>query len=132
MYLFVYGTLKKAYKDLNAVTIAFHSNTEWICDAAIQGNIFLIDWYPALQLKGTHLVHGEVYKINSPSLLQTIDEYENAFSEEEYKKLKRIHKNPYEYVRKEICIDGMQCWVYEYVCEVDSSTHIKSGVFEMK
>jgi gamma-glutamylcyclotransferase (GGCT)/AIG2-like uncharacterized protein YtfP len=132
MYLFVYGTLKKVYKDLNADTFAFHSNTEWICDAAVQGNIYLMDWYPALQLTGTHLVQGEVYKINSPTFLQTIDAYEDALSEEEYAKLKPLTTNPCEYIRKQITIEGMKCWIYEYLGEVDASTHIKNGVFEMK
>jgi gamma-glutamylcyclotransferase (GGCT)/AIG2-like uncharacterized protein YtfP len=75
--------------------------------------------------------HGEVYKINSPNLLQTLDKYEDALSEEEYEKLKPLTKNPCEYIRKQITIEGMECWIYEYLGEVDTSTHIKSGVFEM-
>ena len=81
MYIFVYGTLKKAYKELNPFTQAFHENTEWICDTAIKGNIYLMDWYPALQLIGSNVVHGEIYKINSPALLEKIDAYEDACTE---------------------------------------------------
>jgi gamma-glutamylcyclotransferase (GGCT)/AIG2-like uncharacterized protein YtfP len=131
MYIFVYGTLKKAYKELNSFTIAFHTHTKWICDTAIKGNIYLTDWYPALKLTGTNLVYGEVYEINSTGLLQKLDEYEHALSEEELKKLKLFRKNPCEYIRKQITIEGMECWIYEYLGEVDTSTHIKSGVFEM-
>jgi len=131
MYVFVYGTLKKTYKDLNSFTKAFHTHTEWICDTVIKGDIYLIDWYPALKLTDTHFVHGEVYKINSLSLLQTIDEYEDALSEEAFEKLKPFTKTPCEYIRKAILINDMQCWVYEYLGEVDESTHIKTGMFEM-
>lgn len=132
MYIFVYGTLKKAYKELNPFTQAFHEHTEWICDTAVEGNIYLMDWYPALQLIGNNVVHGEIYKINTPTLLEKIDAYEDALTEAEFEKLKPFNKIPCEYVRKTIHIAEMPCWVYEYVEVIDASKHIKTGVFEMK
>lgn len=132
MFIFVYGTLKSAYKELNAFTKAFHLDATWLCDATIQGNIYLMDWYPALHLIGSNLVYGEIYKIHTPSLLATIDIYEEACDEEDYKKLDSFHKTSFEYIRKRITINEMECWVYEYLGEVDTSKRIESGVFEME
>ena len=131
MFIFVYGTLKSAYKELNAFTKAFHQDATWLCDATIQGNSYLMDWYPALKLGGTDLVHGEIYKINTSSLLATIDIYEEACGEDDYKKLDPFNKASFEYIRKRITIDGMDCWVYEYLGAVNEDIRIKSGVFEV-
>ena len=95
--------------------------------------MYLKDWYPALRLGGSNLVFGEIYSINSPVLLETIDQYEDAITQEEYAiKLKHLIPITSDYVRKHICIDDVDCWIYEYLGEVSPSMHIKSGVFEMR
>lgn len=133
MYIFVYGTLKREYKDLNTFTAVFHANTEWLCHAVVKGDMYLKDWYPALRLGGENLVFGEIYRINSPVLLETIDQYEDAITQDEYAiKLKHLVPITSDYVRKHIKIDDMECWIYEYLGEVNERTRIKSGVFEMK
>ncbi len=133
MYIFVYGTLKKAYKDLNVFTALFHAGTEWLEYAVVQGDLFLKDWYPALKLGGENLVHGEIYRINSPVLLETIDQYEDALTEElYYTKLKYRDPIICDYVRKRVHINGMECWIYEYLGEVNKKMHIENGVFKMR
>jgi|GEM_PF-914942 len=133
MYIFVYGTLKKAYKDLNVFTAVFHASTEWLAYGVVKGDLFLKDWYPALQLGGENIVHGEIYRINSPVLLETIDQYEDALTEEMYyTKLKYRDPIICDYVRKRVRINDMECWVYEYLGEVSESMRIKNGVFEMR
>ncbi len=132
MYIFVYGTLKKAYKDLNTFTSVFHSNTEWLCHAVVKGDMYLKDWYPALKLGGSNLVFGEIYRINSPILLETIDQYEDALTQDEYA-IRLRHCDPIacDYLRKHIRIDDMECWIYVYLGEVSEDMRIKSGVFEV-
>lgn len=133
MYIFVYGTLKRAYKDLNTFTTLFHASTEWLSHAVVRGDLYLVDWYPALQLGGDNLVFGEIYRINSPALLETIDQYEDAIAQDEYA-IKLKHRDPItsDYVRKRIHIDDMECWIYEYLGEVSEDMRLENGVFEMK
>lgn len=133
MHIFVYGTLKKAYKDLNTFTAVFHSNTEWLCYAVVKGDMYLKDWYPALHMGGDNLVFGEIYRINSPALLETIDQYEDAITQDEYAiKLKNRIPITCDYVRKHIQIDDMECWIYEYLGKVNERMRIENGVFEMR
>lgn len=133
MYIFVYGTLKRAYKDLNVFTAVFHSGTEWLSHAVVRGDMYLKDWYPALKLGGENLVFGEIYRINSPMLLESIDHYEDAIIEEEYH-LQLKYRNPItsDYIRKRVHIDDMECWIYEYLGEVNEEMRIENGVFEMR
>ena len=60
-FIFVYGTLRKAYRHLNVYTNLFHEGAEWVADAQVSGTLYLMDWYPALKMNGNELVYGELY-----------------------------------------------------------------------
>ena len=131
MYIFVYGTLKKAYKQLNAYTKAFHEGTKWIENTSIPGKLYRLDWYPALKLEGSDPVYGEMYQITSPTLLAKLDKYEHAITEQKYSQ--QVQQGSLsidaDYIRKEISINNISCWVYVYLKEVDETKRISSGTF---
>lgn len=130
-YIFVYGTLKKASRQLNEFTLTFHEGAEWMEDASLKGSLYAIDWYPAFKTTGDTMVQGEIYRILSPTLLAELDAYEDAISEETYLLLNNKHELIHaEYVRRKRMINNIECWFYEYVKEVKEASSIKNGSFE--
>jgi gamma-glutamylcyclotransferase (GGCT)/AIG2-like uncharacterized protein YtfP len=130
MNIFVYGTLKKEYKNLNDFTKVFHEGTQWIGNASVPGILYKVDWYPAYKPEGKDLVYGEIYQIISSDLLRQLDQYEDAITEEAY--LQQTSKGFFveaDYIRKEIVVNDITCWIYIYVQEMDKELRIDSGNF---
>jgi gamma-glutamylcyclotransferase (GGCT)/AIG2-like uncharacterized protein YtfP len=106
IYVFVYGTLMKKFKDLNNATRDFHQKNSYIKSAYIKGFLYQIDWYPGLELDNNGLkIYGEIYQIDSIETLHLLDNYEDA----------TIYPNidkEYEYYRTQIVIEGYNCNIY--------------------
>ncbi len=129
-YLFVYGTLMKETNHSMAKLLAKHS--EFICRASMQGQLYLIDYYPGVILSENKndIVHGDLYKLSSHGwLLNQLDDYEecsNAFPE------------PHEYQRQLINIQPadanvtiLTAWAYLYNYPIHNKLRIESGQFLM-
>lgn len=106
IYVFVYGTLMKEYKEMNEATRSFHQHNTFIQSASIKGFLYRIDWYPGLVLDSNGLnIYGEIYKIDNIETLQALDEYEDA-------SIYPIIDSKHEYYRTQISIEGFNCNIY--------------------
>ena len=80
-YLFVYGTLMKDTNHSMARLLTKYS--EFICRASMQGQLYLIDYYPGAILSESKddIVYGELYKLSNASwVLSQLDDYEECSS----------------------------------------------------
>lgn len=77
-YLFVYGTLMRQYRK-NPYSKIIQRYTSYVSTAFTTGEIYLVDFYPALVVNDSFdFVYGEKYKIhNSDELFNYLDEYED-------------------------------------------------------
>lgn len=125
-HIFVYGSLQKVFEDKNEYTRLFHSMTSYVQKGLVKGTLYMVDWYPGLILEGNNSIHGELYLINHPDLLFLMDEYENAIEE---KLTATVDANSYDYLRKEVLINNIPAWVYEYRREIKQDKLIANGDF---
>jgi gamma-glutamylcyclotransferase (GGCT)/AIG2-like uncharacterized protein YtfP len=130
-YLFVYGTLMKDTNHSMAQLLTKHS--EFICRASMQGQLYLIDYYPGAILSDNKddIVYGELYKLSNASwVLSQLDDYEECSSS---------FPEPHEYQRQLITIQPHAAdvslslaWAYLYQYPLSKKLRIKNGQFEMR
>ncbi|MFN8415593.1 MAG: gamma-glutamylcyclotransferase family protein [Cytophagaceae bacterium] len=125
-HIFVYGSLQKVFEDKNEYTRLFHSMTSYVQKGIVKGTLYMVDWYPGLLLNGNTPIHGELYLINHPDLLFLMDEYENAIEEN---LTSTVDVNSYDYLRKEVLVNNIPAWVYEYRRDVNQDKLIANGNF---
>lgn len=123
-YIFVYGSLQRAFEDKNEYTRLFHQKCTWLYDAKVKGSLYWVDWYPGLVLTGDTDVLGEVYTIDHPDIMVALDAYENAIA---YSDWKEGDESVYDYRRTIITLDNQSIWVYEYMKEVSQLQPIPDG-----
>lgn len=76
-YLFVYGTLKRAFSNEYARFLG--SNAAYIGEASVRGRLYLLEGYPGLVLaEGGYDVYGEVFEVtrNHLEVFEMLDHYE--------------------------------------------------------
>jgi gamma-glutamylcyclotransferase (GGCT)/AIG2-like uncharacterized protein YtfP len=125
-YLFVYGTLRRDYKNDMASFLAQH--TDFVDYATYQGKLYLIDDYPGVIASdnSSDTVHGEVYRLHKPNAtLILLDSYEECSAD---------FPNHAEYIRKIQPIrlqkgEVAYAWVYLYNKPTDLLPKITSGNF---
>lgn len=109
MKIFVYGTLKRGYRNHD-----YLANASFLYQDTISGQLYTIDGvdFPAY-LPGQGLVHGEVYEIDD-TILSLLD---------------RLEGNGHLYQRELYTTSNQQAevYVYRYLHKVDR--HIESGNF---
>lgn len=130
-YLFVYGTLMQETNHSMAQLLVKHS--EFICRASMQGQLYLIDYYPGAILSDNKddIVYGELYKVSNASwVLSQLDDYEECSSS---------FPEPHEYQRQLINIQPdttdiriSHAWAYLYQYSLDNKSRIKNGQFQME
>ncbi|WP_417541875.1 gamma-glutamylcyclotransferase family protein [Methylophaga thalassica] len=130
-YLFVYGTLMKDTNHSMARLLTKHS--EFICRASMQGQLYLIDYYPGAILSESKddIVYGELYKLSNASwVLSQLDDYEECSSS---------FPKPHEYQRQLITIQPHAAdvslslaWAYLYQYPLNNKPRIKNGQFEVR
>jgi gamma-glutamylcyclotransferase (GGCT)/AIG2-like uncharacterized protein YtfP len=102
------------------------NNAVFLGEGFVYGKLYLVRNYPGLKFFNTasNKVFGEVYKLNSTQLFQTLDEYEEAWplypKNAEYK---RVVADVY------LNDKPLKCWVYECNHPLDGLREIISGVF---
>lgn len=121
MYLFVYGTLRSCYSDINK---EFLGNARYMGLGFIRGfDMYLISYYPGI-ISGSGIVIGEVYEISKYDIAK-IDEYEgyNGKDDDLYTRIKTsvfFGKNK---------IELGNVYVYRYNGRVDYSKKVHDGDF---
>ena len=120
--IFVYGTLKRGKN--SPLKEQMKTKASYIEEATIIGSIYLVSYYPGLVFDNQGNVHGELYKILDPSLLDDLDQYEGC---------SQSCPAPHEYRRLLINIktfSGLEkAWCYEYLGKVNQEKKIHSGCF---
>lgn len=77
--IFVYGSLRTGSGHAMAAWLAAHAVPEGA--GRVQGRLYRVSWYPALVVAegdAASWVQGEVFRLPSPTLLRTLDAYEDV------------------------------------------------------
>lgn len=124
-FLFVYGTLLQRTDTEMFRCLSKHADL--VGPSVFQGRMFMIDWYPGVIESDdpAHKVHGEVYCLNNPAVLEQLDRYEGVGPE---------FPQPAEYIRElrnVTCDNGesLTAWIYLYNHPTDGFEQITSGDF---
>ncbi|HEX7080270.1 MAG TPA: gamma-glutamylcyclotransferase family protein [Gammaproteobacteria bacterium] len=123
-HLFVYGSLRPGFGGEMCTVLARHA--EHIGEAAFQGRLYLVDWYPGAVPSGDEAdtVRGDVFRLREPrALLPLLDRYEGC-----------TPGTAGEYVRRtaRVCLSGggdIDAWIYLYDRPIDGLERIVSGDF---
>ena len=114
-YLFVYGTLKSAFR--NRYARQLRREARFVGPAAMPGRLYRIRWYPGMRPAHdpNDTVHGELYELRQPSkTLKVLDEWELNFARE-------LHRATLE------TGGGVPAWVYMYRLHRPESCYLVSG-----
>lgn len=122
-YLFVYGSLMRDLQD--GQRQRWMQDAVYRCKGSFPGLLYEVTGYPGAihQPKGTGRVQGELFEITAPSLLDTLDRYEECHAND---------PQPHPYIRQTLeidCEDGqmLPAWVYLYRAGIQGLTHIEDG-----
>jgi gamma-glutamylcyclotransferase (GGCT)/AIG2-like uncharacterized protein YtfP len=98
--LFVYGTLRRGYRNRYARLLAERS--DFLGPARVQGRLYQLHSYPGLRLHhGAPWIAGELFRLrDARPLLSVLDRYEGS----EYRRVRTVAAMRSRRVR---------CWVYE-------------------
>ena len=128
-FLFVYGTLMRAYGD-KKVHAPLSLYAEYVGFATCHGKLYEIDGYPGLVVSKEEQVLGELYQIqDTKPLFRLLDEYE-GYDEAD--------RESSEYIRQivPVCLkeDGIEvsAWIYVYNWRVEERKRIYSGDYTKK
>lgn len=118
-HVFVYGTLRSGFIN-NEATIAFRGGARLVAEGWLPGAMYTTGWYPAMIEGREGRVHGEVWQIEAPGIMDVLDDYEGLFDPDprEYDRVRRKVITP----RGEI-----EAWVYLFLRPVNESQKIPSG-----
>ena len=123
LYLFVYGTLRKAFK--HPVKREIMNDVEWVGETAIKARLYDIGRYPgAVEIHDNKrvFVKGEILSLKHPrKVLRILDEYEGFDPE-------RAEES--EYRRDQVLIrlpDGSKenAWIYWYNLDINGKRRIR-------
>ncbi len=125
-YLFVYGTLRRAFK--HPLLKVLNQDAVFISEATFQGTLFRINEYPGAIASDNpmDIVYGEAYVLkNANNVLTLLDEYEECSS---------AFPIPTEYLRSQRLVnlnhhDSVVAWLYLYNRNTSHLTQIPSGDF---
>jgi gamma-glutamylcyclotransferase (GGCT)/AIG2-like uncharacterized protein YtfP len=98
-HLFVYGTLRRGSNNKFARLLSERGT--FVTDARVPGRLYDFGAYPGAVASDQlgHWVHGEIHRLEDPSLLASLDEYEGS---------------EFERARVPTTISP-NCWIYWYV-----------------
>ena len=101
--LFVYGTLRRGSK--NKYARLLHAHARFLGDARMRGRLYQLDHYSGAVLSDQpdDWVDGEVFQLEEPSILATLDEYEGAEFE---RAIIQVHLDSGE---------ELEAWVYLFI-----------------
>jgi gamma-glutamylcyclotransferase (GGCT)/AIG2-like uncharacterized protein YtfP len=115
--VFVYGTLRRGGSNHFRM-----EGADFIGGGGIAGEIFRIDWYPALVLGGNSTVKGELYRMCSEHL-RALDEFEGIVPDEG-------ESREYRRVKVEVTMDSGEkesAWVWEWIGDLNSAMALDTG-----
>lgn len=116
--LFVYGTLRRGSSHPLAQRLA--ESAEYAGEARAQGELYWAhEDYPGLKLTQDEnaKVHGDLYLLTEPALLDALDTYEGTSYERRRLPVESVTMGP------------AAAWVYVYEVGVDGTKRIASGDF---
>lgn len=114
-YLFVYGTLKSAFR--NRYARQLRREARFVGPAAMPGRLYRNRWYPGMRPARDpgDRVTGELYRLRQPSkTLKVLDEWEQNYARE-------LHRATMETGR------GVPAWVYVYRLRRPECCYLVSG-----
>lgn len=124
LYLFVYGTLRRACS--SGAHRTYLAGAEFIDTARVHGNLYRVSYYPALVLDATAgLVLGEVYRLASAGQLSALDAYEECT-------FPALPAQEYQRVSIPLITDNgirINAWIYAYQRSCEHLELISSGDF---
>ena len=130
MYLFVYGSLRPAWRRTSSIggaamaKQALRQKARHLGQARVRGELFDLGRYPGLLLNDCRWVTGDLFLIHDDSLLRTLDRYEGCDA---------VSPRPHEYQRVETQVefDGQvfshPVWVYESLFRPPGAEVVASG-----
>ena len=77
-YLFVYGSLRR---NRSGVVHPLLAGAQHLGDAAVDGTLYKVDWYPGLVLTGNSRVQGELFELpaaRADAMIAALDAYEGS------------------------------------------------------
>ncbi len=124
-YLFVYGTLMQ--NSAHPMHRLLQQHSEFVCRGWIRAQLYQIHNYPGALLSNDDRdkVHGEVYRLTTPSVLAQLDDYEECSA---------AFPEPHEYQRLPVDVTinrakHVTAWAYIYNYPVNPHSRILSGRF---
>lgn len=113
MYLFVYGTLRRAFDNPMAQMLRANSDFEGL--ATVGGTVYQVNpRYPGL-VAGAGKTPGELYRLKNNTVLEELDRYENCSPQD---------PEPHEYRRRNLWVrreDGSEVKAWVYVYQLDAT-----------
>jgi gamma-glutamylcyclotransferase (GGCT)/AIG2-like uncharacterized protein YtfP len=119
-YLFVYGTLKSAFR--NRYARRLRREALMAGPATMRGRLYRICWYPGMRppVDSEDLVSGEIFRLRQPGrLLAALDEYEGR-----HLYTRELHAATLANGRR------LRCWVYMYRVALTESRRMPSGEWD--
>jgi gamma-glutamylcyclotransferase (GGCT)/AIG2-like uncharacterized protein YtfP len=123
-YLFTYGTLMQGFENPFAQKLRAFSSMK--AKGYFHGRLYRIDWYPGALYDpaAPSKVFGEIYLLQSPAILDELDEYEEVLDDEKASL----------YVRRIVPVISetgaeIACWTYLYNQPTDGLSLIGDGRF---
>ncbi len=116
-HIFVYGTLRLGQGACR--TFGLETRGEYVKTAQYTGaSIYHLGGFPGLKFEADYTMVGDIFKINDPELMHHLDRYEGYDAN---------HPDQSLYLRKEIEVDGIPCYTYEYNGDPRQEARIQSG-----
>ncbi len=131
-YLFVYGTLMRAFSE-NPFRLLLEKKTQFVGEAFTYGKLFLVDYYPGLIYNTpseNNKVYGEILSFESGSnFLTYLDQYEDYYPKNSTNSLyTRDLKECFLLENNEL----FNCHTYIYNKNVDNLKYLINGRFILR
>jgi gamma-glutamylcyclotransferase (GGCT)/AIG2-like uncharacterized protein YtfP len=125
-YLFVYGTLMRRSRSPYAKLLK--TRAQFLDEASARGRLYHLGRFPGAVFDPAcqSCVHGEVFRLNAPLLLDALDAYEGCRQEDPEPRLFRR-----EIIRVQLARGGMlTAWTYPFAGAIRGWPRIASGRFK--
>eukprot|EP00744_Colponema_vietnamica_P021966 GILI01031492.1.p1 GENE.GILI01031492.1~~GILI01031492.1.p1 ORF type:complete len:160 (-),score=21.02 GILI01031492.1:33-512(-) len=135
VWLFVYGTLKRAVRRSNARIPAVLESAKLVGPAVTNGSLYNVSWFPAMIQSSTPSpVLGEVYDLSGDEseIFRVLDEYEGTEYDRLQVPIKLLKNKEYSsgaWRSANVNASSHSAWVYIWNLPVESLQPIPSGDF---
>lgn len=117
-YLATYGTLMRVFGQHEALGVG--DRITFVTECRFDGQLYDLGRFPGA-VRGEGTVHGELFRLDSPDVLERLDRYEGYDPAQE-------HASPFVRRRTTLRVPGgATAWVYWYDGNVRNAPRVPSG-----